>query len=273
MKTMILDKGSRQQTHMKEMNTHTAISDIRRALCGRGFIIAAIGIAMVVFISSLDSIIGVFRSETLQPNGFYARLVLTALDADGMTMALPILCALPYTACFIDDMKSGYIKQYLHRTTVRQYLFGKTVACALSGGLVLAAGVLLSYGVSALVFTPMEAAPAAKEAVPPYFAELLSRLLLFFLSGAFWAVLGMMLSTLTGSRYMAYASPFILYYVLIILYERYFDRLYVLYPKEWLNPSGDWVLGTLGVMVFILELMLIASLGFAVAARKKIGSV
>ena len=255
-----------------EMKTHTTFSDIKRALCSRGFLIGVFGIVIVVFVSSLDSIIGVLRAEGLQPNGFHATLVLAALDADGMTMALPILCALPYTTCFVDDIKSGFIKQYLHRTTVRQYLTGKTVACALSGGLVLAAGLLLSYGISALVFTPVEAALAASQTAPPYFAELLSRLMLFFPSGAFFAILGMTLSTLTGSRYMAYASPFILYYVLIILYERYFDALYVLYPKEWLNPSGYWVLGNLGVLLFLLELTLIASLGFAFAARRRIGN-
>jgi len=251
----------------------TIASNIRQAIFSRGFFIGVIGIVLVIFLSSTESIIGAFRADALQPNGFHATLVLTALLADGMTLALPILCALPYTASFVDDVKSGFIKQYLHRTTVKDYIFGKLAACALSGGLVLVAGMLLAYGISALAFTPMEAALMEGEAAQPYFAELLTRSLLFFFSGAFWSILGMTFATLTNSKYMAYASPFILYYVLIILNERYFDALYVLYPKEWLNPSDFWVMGIFGVILLLLELSLIVSLAFGFTAGRRIRQI
>jgi len=248
-------------------------SNIRQAVFSRGFLIALMGTALVILFSSMEGIIEAFRAEGLQPNGFHSTLVLSALSSDGMRLALPILCALPYTACFVDDVKSGFIKQYLHRITVRDYLLGKLAACALSGGLALVGGMLLAYGLSALAFTPMELALMEDEVAQPYFAELLTRALLFFCSGAFWAVIGMTLATLTHSRYMAYASPFIFYYVLIILYERYFDTLYVLYPKEWTDPSDFWVMGNFGVILFLLELTLIASLGFAIAANKRIRQI
>ena len=250
-----------------------ASSDIKRALTGRGFTVGVIGIVLIIFLSSTESIIGAFRADALQANGFHATLVLSALSADGMTLALPILCTLPYTASFVDDLKSGFVKQYLPRTTVKDYIFGKLAACALSGGLTLVAGILLAYGISALAFTPMEAVPTEGEIAQPYFAELLTRSLLFFCSGAFWSVLGMTLATITNSKYMAYASPFILYYVLIIINERYFNALYVLYPKEWLNPSEFWVMGIFGVILLLLELSFIVSLAFGFAAGRRIRQI
>ena len=251
----------------------TVASNIRQAIFSRGFFIGVAGIVLVIFLSSAESILGAFRSDTPQSNGFHATLLFSALSSDAMTLALPILCALPYTASFVEDIKSGFIRQYLHRTTVKSYLFGKTSACAVSGGLVLPVGILAAYGISALVFTPMEAVLAEGEPAQPYLAQLLVRLPLFFFSGAFWALLGMFFATLTNSKYMAYASPFILYYVLIILHERYFDTLYVLYPREWLAPSDFWVMDGFGVILLLLELICIASLGSALAAERRIRQI
>lgn len=39
-----------------------------------------------------------------------------------------------------------------------------------------------------------------------------------------FSLIGMLFSVLTASRYMAYASPFVLEYTLIILHERYLKK-------------------------------------------------
>jgi hypothetical protein len=248
-------------------------SDIRRALSGAGFLIATAGMVLAVVLAGLQSIFASTQGGVALPNGFHAQLVLTALTSDWVTLALPVLCALPYSTSFVDDIKSGYIKQYLHRTSVGQYIKGKLIACGLSGGLVLFAGVVLAYGLSALVFTPMEFAPGPGEATQPYFAELLMQAAVLFFSGAFWSLAGFTFAALTMNKFMAYASPFILYYLLIILHERYFEDLYVLYPKEWLSPSTTWVMGSWGVILLLLELMALAGLTFAVAARRRLANV
>lgn len=208
--------------------------------------------------------------EGLLENGFSATLILNALESNWMTLALPILCAIPCTASFVEEIKSGFIKEYLHRTTVKKYIGGKIGACALSGGLALSGGILLAYGLSALVFSPLEGPLEEGMAAEPYLAQILSRAALFFLSGGFWALTGMTVSALTGSKYMAYASPFIFYYVLIILNERYFNDLYILYPKEWLNPSDFWVLGSWGAAIWVIELAILMAIAFGQAARRKI---
>lgn len=249
------------------------LSNLRQALINRGFLVSLIGVVLVIFLSSVQDMLIAFRSEELLANGFHDMLITSALKADGMTLALPILAALPFTTCFVDDMKSGYVKEYLPRTTRKRYLWGKSIACAVSGGLVLAVGILAAYIISALLFSPMEAALAKGTEAPAYFGELMGKVLLFFCSGAFWSIIGLAFATLTNSKYMAYASPFVIYYVLIILYERYFNKLYVLYPKEWTNPSDAWMWGNLGVLLLMLELTIIFGMLFAAAAKRRLDQI
>ena len=255
------------------MKKYTIRSDIKRALGSKGFLIGVAGIVLVVVLASLQRIIEVTRSTIPLQNGFHAELITTALSSDWVTLALPILCTLPFTAAFVDDVKSGFIKEYLHRSGVKQYIEGKLIACGLSGGLVLFFGILIAYGLSSLVFTPMELALKEGATAQPYFAQLLLSAAVLFLSGAFWSLVGFTFAAMTMSKYMAYASPFILYYVLIILHERYFTSLYVFYPKEWLFPSDAWVLGSLGVIMLLAELTAAVCLAFVITAKRRLGNV
>lgn len=255
------------------MREYTTSSDIKRALAGKGFFIGMAGIVLVIALSSLDSIINVTRSADPLPNGFHAQFIMNALSSDWMTLAIPILCTLPFTSAFVDDINSGYIKLYLHRSGVGQYIKAKLIACGLSGGLVLFAGIMLAYALSALIFMPMELALGEGAIVQPYLAQLLMTSATLFLSGAFWSLVGFTFASLTMSKYMAYASPFILYYVLIILHERYFENLYILYPKEWLFPSDAWVLGSFGVIILLAELTAIMSILFAISAKRRLSHV
>ena len=243
---------------------------LRQAIFSRGFIISTAGAALILLLSSVQGILAGFRSAELLSPGFHSDLIMGALSSEAMALALPILAALPYTASFIDDVKSGFIKEYLPRTTVPRYIAGKAVGCAVSGGLALALGIFIAYGFAALMFLPMETYPKAGETVPNYFGNLMETALMFFASGAFWSLTGMTFAALTDSKYMAYASPFVLFYLLIILYERYFDKLFVLYPREWLNPSPRWVFGKIGVAVLLIEFSLLMALAFAFAAKRRL---
>ena len=243
-------------------------ASLRQAMLSRGFLIGASGTALVLLLSSVQGILSGFRSAELLSPGFHSDLIMGALSSDAM--ALPILCALPYTASFIDDVKNGFIKEYLPRTTVSRYIAGKAVGCAVSGGLVLALGIFIAYGFAALLFLPMEAYPDVGAEVPNYFGNLMETALMFFASGAFWSLVGLTFAALTNSKYMAYASPFVLFYLLIILYERYFDKLFVLYPREWLNPSSKWMFGKIGVAVLLIEFSVLMALAFAYAAKRRL---
>lgn len=255
------------------MYNHTVLSDIKRALSGRGFIMGMVGMILFIGLSSIEGIIVMTQIEEPLPNGYHGQVIMDALSSDWVTLILPIICSLPFTTAFIDDIKSGFVKQYLHRSGLKGYIKGKLFACGFSGGLVIFCGIVLAYGISALVFTPMELALGTEETAQMYFPQVLTKATLFFCFGAFWSLMGFTLGAMTMNRYMAYASPFIVYYMLIILCERYCEKLYVLYPKEWMFISQAWVLDDWGVILLILEMIAILSLSFVIIAKRRLSNV
>ncbi|MDR0963586.1 MAG: hypothetical protein LBM60_03095 [Clostridium sp.] len=244
-------------------------ANIKQALYSKVFLISVTSVCIVIFLASINSVLKAFRLTDVVESGFHAKILLQALNSDTIYFAMPILCALPYTASFIDEMKSGYVKFYLIRTDAAHYIKGKILGNALAGTLTLFLGILLAYIVSMIVFLPMEAT-SIQGAYAGLFTKVLEKAILFALSGAFWATVGMTLATITNNKYMAYASPFIIFYLFVILYERYFDTLYVLYPKEWLSPSDAWVWGNTGVILLLAFLILGGSLVFMLVARRRI---
>ena len=251
----------------------TIQSAIKQAIFSKDFFVGLIGVMVVVFVSSISDIIAALRMEGLLWKGFHSELINKAIVSDEMTLALPIIAALPFTASFVNDIKSGFIKYYLHRTSRTNYVIGKFVGCMISGGFVLVLGIVVSYIISAIVFIPMEDTISKDANTYMFYADFLKSIVLVFLSGAFWSLCGLTLATMTGSKYMAYASPFIIYYVLIILYERYFDRIYVFYPKEWTNPSSKWMLGNFSVIMLLLGLTVAVSMVFFFTAKRRISQL
>ena len=101
-------------------------ASLRQAIFSRGFIISTVGTALILLLSSVQGILAGFRSAELLSPGFHSDLIMGALSSEAMALALPILAALPYTASFIDDVKSGFIKEYLPRITEPFYMVDKS---------------------------------------------------------------------------------------------------------------------------------------------------
>ena len=99
---------------------------LRQAILSRAFLISTLGAALIPFLSSVQGILAGFRSAELLSPGYHSDLIMGALSSDAMARALPILAALPYTASFIDDVKSGFIKEYLPRITEPFYMVDKS---------------------------------------------------------------------------------------------------------------------------------------------------
>lgn len=269
------------------MNVYKA--DIKRSLNSWGFIAGIIGFAIASFFGAFDQILPVFQGQAQDglSSGYTVQLVISSLQTETLLLVLPILAVLPCTAAFIDEHKSRFLREYLPRAGKKCYIVSKVCTTLLTGGLVLFIGAILICVVFCLLFSPFELAQqlpektAATEIINDTvdvsaqlnFIDFISRAFLFFLSGAFWSLIGGLFAAITMSRYMAYAFPFILFYVLIILSERYFKGFYILNPKEWLNTTGDWVGGVLGVALFLIELIVIMSFLYAFVIDRRLRDV
>lgn len=272
---------------------YTLKTDLKRALTSWGFIAGVCGLSVAAFFGVFDQMLPVFQgtmTEGLQ-QGFTMQLFFSALQSDVVLLVLPILCALPFTPAFLDDYKSRYLRGYLPRSGKTPYVQAKVVATALSGGLALFLGVLLTLLVFSVLFLPMEVPPEKPElseyeqqmqewqgtateeddtGAQQSFINIIEKSTVFFLSGCLWSLVGGLLASITTSKYMAYASPFILYYVLVILSQRYFKDLYVINPQEWLNPSEVWLGGVWGAALMVGLFMVVLGFAYAAVIRKKI---
>lgn len=245
---------------------------LRQSICSPQFLLTVLAAVLVLVIGVFADLLSAFQSDALLDGSFHFTVLQKAIQSDAFTFALPILSTLPFSAAFLDELKSGFIKEYLPRTTRRDYLAGKIAGCMVSGGAGIIGGIGIAFGVGYFIFSPMEKALAEGEDYLSAMETFWQNLLLVFMIGAFWALAGMLLSVATNSKYMAYTAPFIFYYVLIILCERYFKSCYVLYPKKWLAPES-FPGGVWGILLFLVELSILLILLFVMLAGKKIRSV
>ena len=243
--------------------------DLKRAIISRSFLLAFGGMVLCLMIGAFSDVLSVFRMDNPHVMyGYHRELLLKALVSDIILFAVPILAAIPYTTAFIDDVKSGYLKPYLTRTSVTRYILGKGIGAAVSGGLALMLGILTALGIFMLVFSPIEV--YGEYAIKSLIPDIILRLFLFFLSGALWANVGLLASSLTQNVHLAYAAPFIFYYVLIILQERYFRTAFMLNPKNYLTMEGSWPLEGKSAVLTLFTLVLIMQLIFYMTAQTEL---
>ena len=245
----------------------TIKTDIKRAVFSLPFLVSvAIMILVIMFGAGKDMLFPRELKYGLSPF-YHMNIIFAALRSDIVLIVVPIICTLPYTSAFLDEYTSGYIKIYIMKTHKEDYVRGKVLAAAISGGLTMVVSVCIVTILAALIYRPMEI--ASEEAVSPIL-NLIIKTVVFFLSGCLWSSVGMLLANVSMSKYMAYASPFVIYYVLVILAERYFRSVYVINPKEWLLQANFWPGGDWGVMLLLILLTVPVMLISGGVIRRKI---
>ena len=222
--------------------------------------------AGVMILNFMNPLIRAYRENSII-EGLHVNLLMQSFQSDALISFLPILAALPFGGCFVDDLKSKFARFFLIRSSYRTYIISRIIVGFLSGGLAILSGALIAWGATAAVLIPMEREIGWLE--PASIDGLVEICFLLFLNGGFWSVVGMAMSTLMESKYISYATPFVFYYLLVILYERYFSDLFIIYPKTWTDPSA-WPFGCWGASIFLLEMTLIFAILFAFRAGRRL---
>lgn len=221
--------------------------DMKRAVLSWGFLLGVVlTLAGLYFSANRDlrynsDVLGVFIYVFRYNNG-QSMMVLAATFA--------------FSAGFCWDYNSKMIYPFLIRSNPKTYSMAKVVSCALAGGLCVTLGAALFLGICRWVSagwlpTDMEYLAVSHGGSPfghgllegrifPFFAW---NLYVIFLSSAFWAVLGLCVSSYMPNKYIAYCAPFIGSFMLT-----QFGLIFHL--PNWINPivlgkGGDFV-GSVG---------------------------
>lgn len=178
----------------------------------------------------------------------------SGLESDLFQISVPVLTSIPYSTAWLNEYQSGFIKEYLPRSGRTSYVLGKFLSCGISGGalLTMAGFICMRTGDG---------------------EEMTINFFLLFLSGMFWAVVAATLAAAANSRYVAYGGAFVLFYILVILYERYFKTLYCLYPVEWYAPKHTWVFGDTGIVLMLSGMILCVGIIYYEIVRRCIERV
>lgn len=229
-------------------------------------IIVVVAITVLLIISSFDFWVNWVRVGTPMPDGYHITLFVQSIRSEVFGSFIPILAAVLTSANYVEIIKNKVTAFILIRSDYYSFLFSILGLCFLTGGGVLLGGAIISYSGVALLLSPAEV--IEKTQVVPYM-NLWQTLWLLFLNGGFWASVGISISAFIESKYVAYLAPFVSYYILVILCERYLPDVFLLNPRNWLSPDV-WPYGILGGTAFLLELTVLCGAAFVIRAERRL---
>ena len=94
----------------------------------RLFVICMLAIPLLIVSSQIDALVESYREGESLYSGYALSFLKKGMSADALLFCFPVLCALPYAAAFVDEIKSGAVKSILIRSTRKSYLWSKIIA-------------------------------------------------------------------------------------------------------------------------------------------------
>ncbi len=183
------------------------------------------------------------------------------LDLDAYRKVVPVFGALPFTANFADEWKSGVTGYCITRSGVKKYSAANVLFCAVSSLVTVFGGMMLFVWMYSFFI------PLYDEYENPYtnlFGQLLIgghgmifimlRIFVFACSCSMWAVMGLLMSAFMPNKYVAIAAPFVASYIVERITLQFPPKLNLWYlslcATEWSNDLIGF-LYTVGIFAAI----------------------
>ncbi len=246
------------------------LQDIKRMFNKKYFLIAYL-ISMAILLRPFGD--SLFEKVP----GTFMQILSTPLAMSDYTPFAAIFCVLPFADSFCEDVNSGYCSSIVVRAGIKRYAGFRCLTVMFSGGVLTAsvfASVILICALKASVPETIQSASFMKNTVWMRMGVILLhhgvvlaalRIVLAFLFGAAWALIGLMISTLSMNQYVTYIAPFILYQLLWFLMEGSpFNPVYMLRGDSEVIPSFVYIL------CFQTGLILLGATGSYIGITKRI---
>lgn len=193
--------------------------------------------------------------ETPLNTGSFIKFYQEMLHAQAVLFFIPILSVLPVGAAYVKDSSSGFLKFYITRMNRMEYIKRKTYQIYMGGFLPFFFSGMTAFLICFLFLFPLEIAGSF---LWEDFFETLLLLLRICLTGGILAEISGIFAVLCCNYYMAYGLPFVCYYMLVILKERYLPDMYAMYPGEWIVFEKGWGADGSGIWIFFAVFSLTA---------------
>lgn len=180
--------------------------------------------------------------------GSFLRFFQKMIDNKTILFLIPVASVLPTGGAYVRESAGGFLRLYITRIDRMDYIKRKTVQIYAGGFLT-----LFLAGAAALTFCFLGLYPLELKGSITWEMvwESISLLLRISLVGGITAELSGIFAAVFQNYYLAYGLPFVSFYMLIILKERYFSKMYALYPAEWVKCQQYWGTGHTGIWIFL----------------------
>ena len=189
----------------------------------------------------------------------------------------PAIAAIPCGAAFYNDYGSGFCKFILPRTSKIKYLLAKAFTCGITGGLALFLPNFLLFGFILLFGNPHSSelnllqgsVLGSIEHANNGVNVMLVLLLLAFLFGAGWALVGLAVSAFIPNKFAAAASPFMIYFALSTALSLD-DNCFIFSPMNMLYPNALAIPSITFCVIYLLVLIVVSAAIFILRAYRRL---
>lgn len=238
--------------------------DIKRAFCGKGFWLSIVLLTMI-FVRAI------WLNTNFDGDIGMEEILTNAMALSGFTPFAAIFPVLGYSTTFCEEYHSGYLRMVLTRVGWKTYGFWRMLSTGLAGGISMAipfaivSGIAYRYGTHGLAASGYYAGTQVQLGLELYGDGyvLVGKVVLGFMFGFCWALVGMAFAVWAGNRYVALLAPFVLYEMLwVALFNvPYMNPIFLVRGEE-LGSFGQAIL-----MQGLYILMAVAATGFGLAWR------
>ena len=238
------------------------LQDLKRSFFNIGFLVAVGGLTAMLLhtVATWSGLGGTQDSYFIQVD---------AWAISGFIPMLPVFPVLSYASRFCEEYGSGYHRMIFARMSPERFALMRMTSAGLSGGVAVAVPILILclvadwFGISEITDSNALRVPADLKMVVismkyGYGMLVFLKVLLGFLFGAAWAMVGLAFGVWFLNKYVSLIGPFVLYEALWILCD---GKLSILSPTELVRGDDSgyglslalecvWLLAAAGVVMF-----------------------
>lgn len=241
------------------------LQDLKRSFFNIGILVGMGGLTAML----LHTFVAVSGAGGSQDSYF---IQVDAWAISGFIPLLPVFPVLSYASRFCEEYESGYYRMIFARMRPERFALVRMTTVGLSGGITVAVPILILclgagwFGISEITDLSALRVPGDLRMVVismkyGYGTLVFLKVLLGFLFGAAWAMMGLAFAVWFPNRYVSLIGPYVLYEALWILCS---GKLRLLSPAQLVRGDDSgyglslalecvWVLGTAGVVFLGLQ--------------------
>ena len=166
-------------------------------------------------------------------SGFWQQTVIQILRKKETVVLVASVSGIAHAASCMEDFQSRFYKFYLARMDVGAYIRGKIFGNFIGvTGMILAAGMLGILGIY-LLYSPAETGTIEWKKELEAWQIIVNMLFTYCIGSMVLSSMAMYFSVAAESVYLAYLIPFVSFFVIHIMNQRFLKEIYYLNPYHW----------------------------------------